>query len=60
MTTWLFDPSMPPVFELSHPSPLRYCRELVGTALALQRYQAKFFSNGAGVGGVLETAEDPQ
>ncbi len=52
---WTFDPSRPPIFELAHPSPLRYCRELIGTALALQRYVGKFFSNGARLGGVLQT-----
>jgi HK97 family phage portal protein len=52
---WYFDASRPPIFELTHPSPLRYCRELVGTALALQRYVGKFFSNGARLSGVLQT-----
>jgi HK97 family phage portal protein len=53
--TWTFDPSRPPVFELSVPSPIRHCRELIGTALALQGYVGKFFSNGARLGGVLQT-----
>ena len=46
---------MPPILELAHASPLRYCRELIGTALALQRYVGKFFSNGGRPGGVLQT-----
>jgi HK97 family phage portal protein len=50
---WYFDPSQPPILELSHPSPLRHCRELIGTALALQRYVGRFFSNGARPSGVL-------
>ena len=53
--TWLFDASMPPIFELLHPSPLRYCRELIGTALALQSYTGLFFSQGARLSGVLQT-----
>jgi HK97 family phage portal protein len=53
--TWTFDPSMPPIFELTHPSPIRQCRELIGTALALQAYVGKFFANGARLGGVLQT-----
>jgi HK97 family phage portal protein len=52
---WYFDSSQPPILELAHPSPLRHCRELIGTALALQRYVGKFFSNGARLGGVLQT-----
>ena len=55
---YLFDPSRPPIFELAHPSPLRHCRELVGTALALQRYVGKFFANGARPGGALQTDMD--
>jgi HK97 family phage portal protein len=54
-TEWRFDVSRPPILELAHPSPLRHCRELIGTALALQRYVGKFFSNGARISGVLET-----
>ena len=34
--TWLFDPSQPPILELMMETPLTRCRELVGTALALQ------------------------
>lgn len=52
---WLFDASMPPVLELAHPSPLRHCRDLVATAIALQRYVGRFFSNGARPSGVLTT-----
>lgn len=53
--TWLFDASRPPILELTHPSPIRRCRDLIGTALALQTYVGKFFSNGARLGGVLQT-----
>ena len=52
--TWTFDPSRPPIFELAHPSPIRQCRDLIGTALALQTYVGKFFANGARLGGVLQ------
>jgi HK97 family phage portal protein len=53
---WLFDPSQPPIFELVHDTPLARCRELVGTALALQEYVGKFFANGARPSGVLTAA----
>lgn len=53
--TWTFDPSRPPIFELTHPSPIHQCRDLIGTALALQQYVGKFFANGAKPGGVLQT-----
>ncbi len=51
--TWTFDPSRPPILELTHPSPIRQCRELIGAALALQTYVGAFFSNGARPSGVL-------
>ena len=54
VTTWTFDPSMPPIFELTHETPITRCRELIGTALALQIYVGKFFANGARVSGVLQ------
>jgi HK97 family phage portal protein len=54
--TWLFDPSMPPILELTHETPLRRCRELIGTALALQTYTGKFFANGGRLAGVLQAA----
>jgi HK97 family phage portal protein len=53
--TWLFDPSRPPILELTAPSPIRFCRELIGVALALQGYVGAFFRNGARLGGVLQT-----
>ena len=53
--TWIFDASRPPIFELTHPSPIRQCRELIGTALALQHYVATFFGNNARPSGVLQT-----
>lgn len=52
---WLFDASQPPIFELTHPSPIRACRDLIGTAIALERYIGRFFGNGARMGGTLET-----
>lgn len=36
-------------------SPLSLAREAIGTALVMERHQAKFFANGARPGGVLET-----
>jgi HK97 family phage portal protein len=56
--TWTFDPSTPPIFELAHPSPIRRCRELIATAIALQRYVGRFFGHGARPSGVLETDTD--
>jgi HK97 family phage portal protein len=53
--TWLFDPSTPPIFEITHPSPLQRCRDLIATAIALQRYTGRFFANGARPTGVLTT-----
>lgn len=53
--TFTFDASQPPILDLRHPSPIRHCRDLIGTALALQIYTGRFFSNGARVGGVLQT-----
>jgi HK97 family phage portal protein len=55
---WTFDPSMPPIFELTHETPICRCRDLIGTALALQTYVGSFFANGARVGGVLKAAHD--
>jgi HK97 family phage portal protein len=52
-TTWTFNPSMPPIFELVHETPMHRCRELIGTALALQQYVGRFFSNGARPAGAL-------
>jgi HK97 family phage portal protein len=54
--TWLFDPSQPPILELTHESPILRCKEIIGTALALQTYVAKFFGNGAQPSGVLSSA----
>ena len=51
--TFLFDPSMPPILEIKFDSPLRDCRELIGTALALQQYTGRFFRNGARPSGAL-------
>ena len=53
--TWTFDPSQPPILELQHPSPVRQCRDLIGTAIALHTYVGKFFANGARPSGVLQT-----
>jgi HK97 family phage portal protein len=51
--TWLFDPSQPPILELTHESPVQRCRELIGTALAFQNYLAAFFANGGRPSGIL-------
>lgn len=53
---WTFDPSMPPIFELCHDTPISRCRELIGTALALQTFTAKFFAQGGRLNGVLKAA----
>jgi HK97 family phage portal protein len=50
---FLFDPSMPPILELKFDSPIQECRELIGTALTLQRYTSQFFRNGARPMGAL-------
>ena len=52
--TWLFDPSQPPILELTMPTPITHCREAIGSALALQAYVGKFFANEARPGGVLQ------
>ena len=52
---WTFDPSMPPILELRHDTPIGRCRELIGTALALQTFTAKFFANGGRLNGVLKS-----
>lgn len=54
-TTWLFDASQPPIFELTCESPILHCRETIATALALQQYCGSFFANSARPGGVLQT-----
>jgi HK97 family phage portal protein len=55
--TWLFDPSQPPILELTHESPILRCRDIIGTALALQVYVATFFANDARPNGVLQAAK---
>lgn len=54
--TYLFDASQPPILELTHESPIDRCRDIIGTALALQRYVAAFFTNGAQPTGVLQAS----
>jgi len=56
MHTWTFDASQPPIFELVTESPLVRCRDLIGTAVALQTYVARFFANGGRPTGVLKAA----
>jgi HK97 family phage portal protein len=53
--TWLFDPSSPPILELTSTTPLQFCREAIGSALALQQYTATFFKNNGKPSGVLQT-----
>src|SRR4051794_28724811 len=51
---WTFHPSTPPIFELTHESPIKKCRDLIGLAYALDQFGAKFFANGARPSGTLE------
>lgn len=65
---WLFDPANPPIFHLRQNalpdawwigrSPITVVREAVGTALARQRYQARFYGQG-GHAGILLTTPQP-
>jgi HK97 family phage portal protein len=59
--TWLFDASQPPILELVSESPIQRCRNLIGSALALETYVGKFFANGAKPSGILQApqAVDP-
>jgi len=50
---WTFDPDRPPLLVLRHPSPIHRCREMVGLAIALDRYAGKFFANGTRLSGLL-------
>lgn len=50
---WTFDADRPPLLELRHPSPIHRCRDLIGLAIALDRYAGKFFANGARLSGLL-------
>jgi len=54
--TWTFDASQPPILDLHHPSPVRQCRDLIGTAIALQTFTARFFANGGRPTGILKVA----
>jgi HK97 family phage portal protein len=54
--TWTFNPDRPPLLELKHPSPVRRCRDLIGQAIALDRYAGKFFANGTRLSGLLNVA----
>ena len=51
--TFLFDPSQPPILELTMESPVQRCRDLIGAARALQIYVGAFFANGAQPSGVV-------
>lgn len=53
--TWTFDPSMPPILELVHQTPLARCQELIGTALALQMFTGRFFAGGGRIAGALKS-----
>jgi HK97 family phage portal protein len=50
----LFDASQPPILELVSETPINRCREIIGCALGLQQYIAKYFANGAKPSGVLK------
>lgn len=50
---WVFNPDKPPILELRHPSPVHQCRDLIGLAIALDTYAAKFFANGSRLSGLL-------
>lgn len=50
---WTFDPDRPPLLELRHPSPIHRCRDMVGLAIALDTYAAKFFANGVRMSGIV-------
>lgn len=50
---WTFNPDRPPILELRHPSPIHQCRDMIGMAIALDTYAAKFFANGARLSGLL-------
>jgi HK97 family phage portal protein len=52
---WEFNPDRPPLLELRHPSPIHRCRDMVGLAIALDRYAGKFFANGARLSGLLSS-----
>jgi HK97 family phage portal protein len=52
---WKFNPDRPPLLELKHPSPIHRCRDMVGLAIALDRYAGKFFANGARLSGLLNS-----
>ena len=54
--TWLFDPSAPPILELTMRDADPRCRDIIGSALALQQYTATFFKNNARPAGVLQAA----
>jgi len=54
---FVFDASVPPVLEIKFDSPIQHCRELIGTALTLQKYTGRFFSNGARPSGALITPD---
>lgn len=50
---WTFNPDRPPILELRHPSPIHRCRDLIGLAMALDTYAAKYFANGSRLSGIL-------
>ncbi len=56
LVTWLFDANAPPILELTTETPMLRCRDIIGTALALQQYTATFFKNNARPAGVLQAA----
>lgn len=57
MKVLLFDPDKPPILDLDYVSPIQRCRDLIGLALGLDTYVAKFFANNARPSGVLRTSK---
>lgn len=55
--TWTFDGNRPPLLELHCWSWVQQCRNLIGTAKALDTYGAKYFANGAMPSGILQSAK---
>jgi HK97 family phage portal protein len=55
--SWVFNAERPPLLELTAWSWVQQCRDLIGSAMALDRYGAKYFANAARPSGVLATPQ---